>query len=117
MYGHTYSKSIDQPGKVVNPARGQLNRENEYFPVSVRAGEYGLARQVKQSRPASACSPLYSGWSQYLLTEFPPSSAAASIYLFKLTYASHRVSPEFIGSPRNYVPMAFTADSPPEQDQ
>ena len=24
------SKSMDQPGKVVNPARGQLNRENEY---------------------------------------------------------------------------------------
>ena len=32
MYGHhiTYSKSMDQPGKVTNPARGQLNRENEY---------------------------------------------------------------------------------------
>ena len=29
----TYSKSMDQPGKVANPARGQLNRENEYFPV------------------------------------------------------------------------------------
>ena len=27
----TYSKSMDQPGKVVNPARGQLNRKNEYF--------------------------------------------------------------------------------------
>ena len=23
---------MDQPGKVVNPARGQLNRENEYSP-------------------------------------------------------------------------------------
>ena len=33
MYGHTYSKSMDQPGKVANPARGQLNRGNEYFPV------------------------------------------------------------------------------------
>ena len=31
------SKSIDQPGKVANPARGQLNRGNEYFPVRVRA--------------------------------------------------------------------------------
>ena len=31
----TYSKSIDQPGKVANPARGQLNRENEYFSVRV----------------------------------------------------------------------------------
>ena len=30
MYGHTYysKKSMDQPGKVANPARGQLNREN-----------------------------------------------------------------------------------------
>ena len=27
MYGHTYSKSMDQPGKVANPARGQLNGE------------------------------------------------------------------------------------------
>ena len=26
MYGHIYSKSMDQPGKVANPARGQLNR-------------------------------------------------------------------------------------------
>ena len=33
MYGHTYGKSMDQPGKVANPARGQLNREN----VRVRA--------------------------------------------------------------------------------
>ena len=26
-YGHTCCKSMNQPGKVVNPARGQLNRE------------------------------------------------------------------------------------------
>ena len=31
MYGHTYSKSIDQPGKVANPACGQLNREKKKF--------------------------------------------------------------------------------------
>ena len=37
MYGLTYSKSKDQPGKAANPARGQLDRENEYFPVPVRA--------------------------------------------------------------------------------
>ena len=37
MYGHTYSKSMNQPGKVANPARDQLNRENEYFHVRVRA--------------------------------------------------------------------------------
>ena len=32
MVGHIYSKSMDQPGKVANPARGQLNRENQIFP-------------------------------------------------------------------------------------
>ena len=37
MYGHTHSKRIDQPGKVASPARGQLNRKNEHFPVRVRA--------------------------------------------------------------------------------
>ena len=38
IYGHTYSKSMDQPGKVASPAaRGQLNRENKYFPVRVRS--------------------------------------------------------------------------------
>ena len=33
----TYNKRMDQPGKVANPVRGQLNRENEYFPVRARA--------------------------------------------------------------------------------
>ena len=37
VYGHTYSKSMDQPGKVASPARGQLNRKNGYFPVRFRA--------------------------------------------------------------------------------
>ena len=33
----TYSKSMDHPDKVVNPVRGQRNRENEYFPFPGRA--------------------------------------------------------------------------------
>ena len=37
MYGHTYSKSMDQRGKVADPARGRLNRGNAYFPARVRA--------------------------------------------------------------------------------
>ena len=51
MYGHTY-KSKDQQGKVANPARGQLNWKNEYFPVPVRAWEFDLAKRFRQSRPA-----------------------------------------------------------------
>ena len=53
MYSHTYSNSMDQSGKIVNPVRGQLNRENEHFPVRVRALEFDRARQVRQSRPGS----------------------------------------------------------------
>ena len=39
LNGHhiVYSKGKDQPGKVANPARGQLNRENYYFPAPIRA--------------------------------------------------------------------------------
>ena len=33
----TYSKGKGQLGKVADPARGQLKRENEYFPVLVGA--------------------------------------------------------------------------------
>ena len=50
MYGHTYSKSMNQPGKVASPARGQLNRKKQYFPVRVRALEFGLAGSVVPSR-------------------------------------------------------------------
>ena len=38
MYGHTYNKIMDQPGKVASPARGQLNREN-YISLSAFAPE------------------------------------------------------------------------------
>ena len=39
LYGdHIYSsKGMDQSGKVTNPARGQLNKENGFSPVPVRA--------------------------------------------------------------------------------
>ena len=47
---------MDQPDKAANPARGQLNKENKYFPVPALAGEFGLARGIWQSRPALTCS-------------------------------------------------------------
>ena len=42
---------MDQPGKVANPARGQLNRENEYSPVPVRAVPENLVSRDGFSRP------------------------------------------------------------------
>ena len=44
MYGHTYSKNQDQPGKVANPARGQPNRENENISLSAFAPENLISR-------------------------------------------------------------------------
>ena len=43
---HVCMVTHNQPGKVASPARGQLNRKNEYFPVRVvRAWEFGLSRE------------------------------------------------------------------------
>ena len=61
-----------QPGKVADPARGQLNRENEQSPVPVRAWEFGLARRVQPSRPASACSFSILRLNLVLTYEIPP---------------------------------------------
>ena len=49
---------MDQPGKVANPARGQLNRENEYSPAPVRvlriwSRETGSAVPSRVSLPIS----------------------------------------------------------------
>ena len=44
MYGHTYDKSMDQPGKVASPARGQLNRKNEYFLSALFVLENSVSR-------------------------------------------------------------------------
>ena len=49
---------MNQPCKVAKPARDQLNREHKYY-ISMSplapALEFGLARRVRPSRPASAC--------------------------------------------------------------
>ena len=55
-----------------NPALGQLNRENEYFPIPVHDCEIGLARRFRQSRPASACSFHIQAESDAYLREIPP---------------------------------------------
>ena len=37
LYDYCIEQSKDQPGNVANLTRGQLNRENGYFSVPVRA--------------------------------------------------------------------------------
>ena len=69
---------MDQLGKVANPARGQLNRENEYFPVAVL--RTGLATRVQPSRPASACSFSILRLNLVLIHGILPDFRSASIY-------------------------------------
>ena len=88
----TYSKSKDQPGRVADPARGQLNRENDFFCPRSRliiwSSETGSA-----VRPGPACSSPYSGWIWCpLTTGFLPISVTVSIYSFKPPYAIGPVS-------------------------
>ena len=55
MFGPTDSKRMDRPGKVANPARGQLNRENEYFSVlQVNNERHPRQKYVKQTRTINA---------------------------------------------------------------
>ena len=72
---------MDQPGKVANPARGQLNRENN-IPLSPCVPE-NLVSRDGSSRPVPrqpAHLHTQSGGIWCLLTGFLPSSAAAPIY-------------------------------------
>ena len=80
MYGHTYSKSKDQPGKVANLARGQLNREN-VFSLSAFAPEKLVSRDGLGSPVPRQPGLLHTQAEPLcLLTGFLPTSAAASIY-------------------------------------
>ena len=95
--GHTYSKSMDQPGKVASPARGQLNRKNQYFPAAFvlenLVSRDGFGSPVPR-QPGNLYNQAQSG---ACLRGFLQSSAAASIFSF-ITAIRHRVSPKIIGS-------------------
>ena len=103
---------MDQPGKVANPARGQLNREI-IFPcprtcLRIWSHETGSAVPSRVSLLISILR-----LNLALTYGIPPEFRGGVHYE---TAIRHRVSPKFIGS-RNCVPMAFTAESPPAQGQ
>ena len=107
---------MDQPGKVGNPARGQLNKEeNGDFRVPVRASESGFARRVRSSRPASACSFSTLRLNPVLTHGVSPDFRGGVSLIYT---AIHTPS----GQPRVYRAtqfrtMAFTAKSPLAQGQ
>ena len=100
----TCSKGKDQPGRIPDSARGQLNREKKKFPVVLR-NEFG---NLVPRQPAHFHTQAESG-------AIPP-EFRGGVHLFILNAIRDRVSPECIGS-CNCVPMAFTAESPPAQGQ
>ena len=104
---------MDQPGEVANPARGQLNRENEYFPcpracLRIWSRETGSAVPSRVSLLISILRLI-----PVLTYGIPPEFHDGVHYE---TAIRHRGSPEFIGS-RSCVPMALTAESPPAHGQ
>ena len=103
---------MDQSGKVANPARGQLNREN-IIPLS-RACLRIWSRETGSAIP-SRVSLLISILRLNLVLTYGVSPEFRGGVHYE-TAKGHRVSPEFIGS-RNCVPMAFTAESPPAPGQ
>ena len=104
---------MDEPGKVANPARGQLNRENEYSPVPVHVPENLVSRDgISRAVPRQPAHLHTQAESDAYLRD---SSRVPRRRPFE-TAIRHRVSPEFSGS--GYcVPMVFTAESPPAQGQ
>ena len=92
-------QDMDQLGKVVNLARGRLNRENG--PTSrlrILSRETGLAVPFRVS---------------LLILH---TQAESGPYVRDSSRFSRRISPEFVRS-RQCMSMAFTAESPPAQGQ
>ena len=114
MYGHAYSKSMDQPSKVANPARGQLNRET-IFPCP-RSRLRIWSRETGSAVPSRVSLLISILKLNLVLTYGIPPEFRGGVHLFIQTAIRHRVNPEFIES-RICVPMAFTAESPPAQGQ
>ena len=104
-------QSMDQPGKVGNPTRGQLNRENDFSLSPLAPDKFGRARRVRPSHPTPACS--FSTFRlKLVLTRRIPPHFRGGVHLF--IPSTSQVSPEFIGSrncvPRWVSPRHYTVD-------
>ena len=105
---------MDQPGKVVNPARGKLNRENDTS-LSPFAPE-NLVSETGSALPSRVSLLISILRVNLVLTYGIPPEFRGGVHLLISTAKRNRVSPEFIGS-YNCVPTTFTAESPPAQGQ
>ena len=114
MYGHTYSKRMDQPGKVANPDRGRLNRENEYFPVHVRSRLRIWSRKMGSEVPSRVSLLVSILRLNLVLTYGIPHEFRGGVHLFISNFHTPPGQSRVYRVKRNYcVLMAFTAESPP----
>ena len=99
---------------VANPARCQLNRENNISLSPFAPGNLVSRDEFDRPVPRQPANSPQPGriWCLVGLPSLLPLSETAFIYAVN----RHRVSPELIGS-RICVSMAFTGESPPAQGQ
>ena len=116
MYGHTYSKRMYQPGKVANPARGQLNREKKWIFPSPRSRLKISSRETSSAVPFRVSLPISVLRLNLVLTYGIPPEFRGGVYLLFKTAIRHRFSPEFIGHAIAYRRRSL-AESPPAQGQ
>ena len=85
-------QSMDQPGEVANPARGQLNGENKYFPVCPRSRLRIWFRETRPSRPALACSFSKLGLNLVLTHGIPPDLCGGVLLSPRISLLNSHVS-------------------------
>ena len=113
MYGKQFQQGLDEPGMVVNPARGQLHRETYFFPY-LRSHLRISPRETGSTVPS--CVSLVILHIQANSGDYSRGSSRFPLLrLYIFIVICHRVSLNLVGS-RKCVQMAFTAKSPPAQD-
>ena len=89
MHGHTYSKSMAQPGKVANPARGQLDMEIDIF-LCPRSRLIIRSRETCSSVPSRVSLPISILRLNLVLTNGIPPEFRDGVQLFVVPYLSPR---------------------------
>ena len=84
QYSHAYSKSMDQPGKVANPARGQLNKENKHFSLCPRSRLGIWSRETGSAVPSRVRLLISILRLNLVLTYGIPPEFRGGVYLFIL---------------------------------
>lgn len=103
MHAYTYSPhfqhSVDQPGMIVNLARGHLKRENDLLPVPVRARKFFLAIRMGSAVPSlTSLLIMRTLRLNRVLTHGILNFLSLSATASTCTVNRHRLSPEFIES-------------------